>query len=70
MTEHIILVAYDWNGQHEAGRITDPGTTGVVVTADGHVIAHEPYRAELLQVGIATYEDEVPAEYYGPAGVC
>lgn len=70
MTDSIILIAYDWNGTHDEGQIIDPGTTGVVVTADGDVIAHEPYRAELLQVGIATYEDEVPAKYYGPAGVC
>jgi hypothetical protein len=70
MTESIILIAYGWNGTHDAGQIVDPGTTGIVVTADGHVIAHPPYRAELLQVGIATYEDEPEAEYYGPEVRC
>ena len=70
MTESIILIAYRWNGTHDAGQIVDPGTTGFVVTADGHVIAHDPYRAEDIQVGIVTYEDEPEAEYYGPEVRC
>jgi hypothetical protein len=69
-TDSIILIAYDWNGHHDEGQITDPGTEGLVVTADGHVIAHPPYRADLLQVGLVTYEDEPEAQYYGPEVRC
>lgn len=57
-TSSIILIAYNWNGTHENGIVTDEGTTGIVVTADGYVIAHAPYDAALLQVGIVTYEDD------------
>lgn len=69
MTESIILIAYDWNGTHDEGQILEPGTTGFVVTADGQVIAHPPYEAERLQVGIVTYDEPEPM-HYGPAGVC
>lgn len=76
MTESIILIAYDWNGQHDNGEVIDEGTTGFVVTADGRVIAHPPYRDDLLQVGIVSdiYEDEPAPWRYGspggPVGVC
>ena len=58
------------------GEVIDPGTEGFVVTADGRVIAHPPYSAELLQVGIVSdiYEDEPAPWRYGspggPVGVC
>lgn len=70
MTESIILIAYRWNGTHVDGIVTNPGTTGFVVTADGTVIAHEPYDPADIQVGIVSYEDEEPLPYYGPAGAC
>lgn len=69
MIESIILIAYDWDGAHADGIVTDPGTTGFVVTADGYVIAHPPYTAERIQVGIVSYEDE-PVPYYGPEVYC
>lgn len=53
-----------------ADRMTNPGTTGFVVTADGTVIAHKPYDPADIQVGIVSYEDEEPLPYYGPAGAC
>ena len=70
MIDSIILIAYDWNGRHDNGEVIDPGTTGFVVTADGTVIAHEPYRADLLQVGIVSDVYEPGPSHFGPAGVC
>jgi hypothetical protein len=67
-TESIILIAYDWNGVHDEGQVTDPGTRGLVVTADGFVIAHPPYDARLIRVGIVTPEAE--QVHYGPEAVC
>jgi hypothetical protein len=68
--DSIILIAYDWNGRHEEGQVVDPGTEGLVVTADGHVIAHPPYRSDRLRVGVVTYEDEPEDGYYGPEVRC
>lgn len=68
--ESIILIAYRWNGIHVDGIVTNPGTTGFVVTADGTVIAHAPYTAERIQVGIVSYEDDEPVPYYGPEVRC
>lgn len=67
--DSIILIAYAWNGRHDNGEVIDEGTEGFVVTADGRVIAHPPYSAERLQVGIVSDVYEPEPVHYGPVGV-